>query len=78
MTWEFTPSRGKPDFRAGGSGTRTPGIHNALAQLADGRIMALGRFDLPAERTATNAAPGGLSVRSFVLKGHKLGSDSKE
>jgi Protein of unknown function (DUF3386) len=42
------------------------------------RWSRVGRFDLPAERTATNATPGGLSVRSFVLKGHKLGSDPKE
>src|SRR5207244_2671039 len=49
-TWTFAPAHGKPDFRAGGTGERFAGIHNALAQLADGRIMALGRFDLPEEQ----------------------------
>jgi hypothetical protein len=42
------------------------------------RWTRVGRFDFPAERTAINAAPGGLSVRSFVLTGHKLASDPKE
>jgi formylglycine-generating enzyme required for sulfatase activity/predicted neuraminidase len=54
QTWTFTPGPGKPDFRAGGNGTRAPGIHNAIVQLADGRIMALGRFDLPAEQEKFN------------------------
>jgi len=54
QTWTAAPGRGKPDFRAGGSGTRAPGIHNAIAQLADGRIMALGRFDLPPEQEKFN------------------------
>jgi len=54
QTWNFTPSHGKPDFRAGGSGTRLPGIHNAIAQLKDGRLMAFGRYDLPAEQEKFN------------------------
>ena len=53
-TWTFTPGHGKPDWHAGGSGTRFPGIHNAIVELADGRIMALGRFDLPAEQAKFN------------------------
>jgi len=54
QTWTFSPGPGKPDFHAGGSGNRFPGIHNAIAQLADGRIMALGRFDLPEEQEKFN------------------------
>jgi len=54
QTWTFTTQHGKPDFRAGGGGTRLPGIHNAIAQLADGRIMAFGRFDLPPEQEKFN------------------------
>jgi len=54
QTWTFTSGRGKPDFRAGGNGTRIAGIHNAIAQLADGRIMALGRFDLLQEQEKFN------------------------
>ncbi|HSI15465.1 MAG TPA: sialidase family protein [Chthoniobacter sp.] len=54
QTWTFTPGRGKPDFHAGGNGTRFPGIHNAIVELADGRIMALGRFDLPEEQEKFN------------------------
>jgi len=54
QTWNFKPSHGKPDFRAGGKGTRAPGIHNAIAQLADGRIMAFGRYDLPEEQEKFN------------------------
>jgi hypothetical protein len=53
-TWTFTPGPGKPDWCAGGSGTRVPGIHNAIVQLADGRIMALGRFDLPEQQEKFN------------------------
>lgn len=45
QTWTFTPGHGKPDFRPGGHGDRTAGIHNAMAQLADGRLIAFGRFD---------------------------------
>ncbi len=54
QTWTFSPGPGKPDFHAGGSGNRFPGIHNAIVQLADGRIMALGRFDLPEEQEKFN------------------------
>jgi formylglycine-generating enzyme required for sulfatase activity len=54
QTWTFTPGHGKPDFRAGGKGERFAGIHNAIVQLADGRIMALGRFDLPQEQEKFN------------------------
>lgn len=53
-TWTFTSSHVKPDFRAGGGGARLPGIHNAIAQLADGRLIAFGRFDLPPEQTKFN------------------------
>jgi hypothetical protein len=38
-------SRGKTDVRPGASGPRIAGIHAPLVQLADGRLMALGRFD---------------------------------
>ena len=44
-TWSFTPAHGKPDFQPGGGGPRPAGIHNATAQLADGRLVAYGRFD---------------------------------
>ncbi|MEP6669814.1 MAG: SUMF1/EgtB/PvdO family nonheme iron enzyme [Chthoniobacter sp.] len=45
QTWTPTPAHGKPDYQPGGHGDRFAGIHNATAQLADGRIMAFGRFD---------------------------------
>ena len=48
-TWSF-PEVGQRthDYRPGGKGYRLAGIHNGLVQLADGRLMALGRFDDPA------------------------------
>ena len=49
-TWTFTEAPGKIDFRPGGTGNRHAGIHAALVQLADGRLMDLGRFDLPADQ----------------------------
>lgn len=49
-TWKFKPGHGKPDFRDGGEGSRFAGIHNGTAELADGRFMAFGRFDAPAEQ----------------------------
>jgi len=54
QTWTFTPAPGKPDWHAGGKGPRFAGIHNAIVQLADGCIMAFGRFDLPAEQEKFN------------------------
>ena len=53
-TWTFTPNNDKPDFRAGGGGMRLPGIHNAIAQLVDGRIIAFSRFDLPQDQAMFN------------------------
>jgi len=50
QTWASVSSPGKPDYRPGASGPRFAGIHNALAELADGRIMALGRFDAVEEQ----------------------------
>lgn len=42
------PGEGKPqpEFRDGGSGAWIAGIHAALVELADGRLMALGRGDV--------------------------------
>ncbi|MCX6897660.1 MAG: SUMF1/EgtB/PvdO family nonheme iron enzyme [Verrucomicrobia bacterium] len=54
QTWSFATAHGKPDFRPSGKGPRFAGIHNAIAQLADGRIMALGRFDQPQEQEKFN------------------------
>jgi hypothetical protein len=46
QTWQqMGASRGKTDVRPGASGPRIAGIHAPLVQLADGRLMALGRFD---------------------------------
>jgi|DEB19_MinimDraft_3_1074340.scaffolds.fasta_scaffold14943_2 sulfatase modifying factor 1 len=45
-TWTPTGKpRGKRELRPGGSGTCIAGIHAPLVQLADGRLMAMGRFD---------------------------------
>ena len=49
-TWKAAPSHGKPDWRAGATSVRFAGIHNAVAQLADGRIIAFGRFDTAADQ----------------------------
>lgn len=53
-TWKFMPGHGKPDFRAGSYGDRLPGIHNAVVELADGRLMAFGRYDLPEQQQKFN------------------------
>ena len=53
-TWKFAPTHGKPDWRAGGKSERLPGIHNAVIELADGRLMALGRFDTPEQQKPFN------------------------
>jgi len=46
QTWTPTGQRrGKTELRPGGSGPCIAGIHAPLVQLADGRIMAMGRFD---------------------------------
>jgi len=45
QSWSAAPGHGKPDLRPGGQGEHFAGIHNATVQLADGRLMALGRFD---------------------------------
>jgi hypothetical protein len=46
QTWTPTGKPGgKTDLHPGGSGSRVAGIHAALVQLADGRLMAMGRFD---------------------------------
>jgi sulfatase modifying factor 1 len=46
QTWQPTGKpRGKTDVRPGASGSCLAGIHAPLVQLADGRLMALGRFD---------------------------------
>lgn len=45
-TWTQTGKpRGKRELRPGGSGPCIAGIHAPLMQLADGRLMAIGRFD---------------------------------
>jgi Neuraminidase (sialidase) len=49
-TWSAAQGHGKPDYRPGGQGDRFAGIHNATVQLADGRIMAFGRFDVPEDQ----------------------------
>ncbi len=54
QTWQYLPAPGKPDFRVGGHGNRFAGIHNALAELADGRLMALGRFDQASQQELFN------------------------
>jgi hypothetical protein len=44
QTWTCTDAtRGKSGVRPGGSGFRHAGIHAPLVQLADGRLMAIGR-----------------------------------
>jgi|GEM_PF-193010 len=54
-TWQVIPSRGgKPDWRAGAQGTRLPGIHNAVVELNDGRLMAFSRLDLPEQQEKFN------------------------
>jgi sulfatase modifying factor 1 len=46
QTWTTTGKpRGKTEPRPGGSGPSIAGIHAPLVQLADARLMALGRFD---------------------------------
>lgn len=46
QTWAFNDvQRRESDFRPGGRGVRYPGIHAAMVQLADDRIMALSRYD---------------------------------
>ena len=47
QTWKQTGAwrSGKTDLRPGGSGPCIAGIHAPLVQLADGRLMAMGRFD---------------------------------
>jgi formylglycine-generating enzyme required for sulfatase activity len=46
QTWTPTGKpRGQAEPRPGGSGPCIAGIHAPLVQLADGRLMALGRFD---------------------------------
>jgi formylglycine-generating enzyme required for sulfatase activity len=45
-TWNTTGKpRGRTDLRPGGTGPCVAGIHAPLVELADGRIMAVGRFD---------------------------------
>jgi formylglycine-generating enzyme required for sulfatase activity len=45
-TWTPTGQRrGKADLRPGGSGPAIAGIHAPLVQLADSRLMGMGRFD---------------------------------
>ncbi|MDR3401191.1 MAG: SUMF1/EgtB/PvdO family nonheme iron enzyme [Chthoniobacter sp.] len=50
QTWTAEPSPRKPDFSPGGESNRFCGIHNATVQLADGRIMSFGRFDVVADQ----------------------------
>lgn len=46
QTWTPTGKpRGKAELRPGGSGPCIAGIHAPLVQLADGRLMAMGRLD---------------------------------
>ena len=51
QTWTPTGKRrGKTDLRPGGSGSAIAGIHAPLVQLADGGLMAMGRFDEVADQ----------------------------
>ena len=46
LTWtERGKARGKADLHPGGRGPYIAGIHAAVIELADGRLMAMGRFD---------------------------------
>lgn len=45
-TWTFPAMASRAhDYRPGGNGWRLAGIHNGIVQLADGRLMTVGRFD---------------------------------
>jgi hypothetical protein len=51
LSWTFTDaSQGSSDYRPGGRGLRHAGIHAPLVELADGRIMASGRYNQPEEQ----------------------------
>ena len=51
QTWTETGAkRGKMELSPGGSGPCIAGIHAPLVQLADGRLMAMGRFDNVADQ----------------------------
>ena len=50
-TWAFNAvAKGDGDFRPGGKGSRYPGIHAPMVQLADGRIMLVSRNDKPEDQ----------------------------
>jgi formylglycine-generating enzyme required for sulfatase activity len=45
-TWTYPDvNRRESDFRPGGKGFRHAGIHAGIVQLADGRLMTMGRYD---------------------------------
>jgi Neuraminidase (sialidase) len=43
-------TRGPSNFRSGGEGFRHAGIHAPVVQLADGRLMTIGRYDKPEDQ----------------------------
>lgn len=45
QSWTTTGKTEKSDFRPGGKGVRHAGIHAPIVQLADGRLMTIGRCD---------------------------------
>ena len=63
LTWTtLDATRGPSDVRAGGQGLRQAGIHTPLVELADGRLMAVGRLHFPQEQ----AAFGGMMPISYT------------
>ena len=47
-TWTYPDAdRGPSDYRPGGKGLRNAGFHAGIVQLADGRLMTMGRNDKP-------------------------------
>lgn len=49
-TWCTVGKDSKSDFRPGGHGVRHAGIHAPVVQLADGRLMTIGRYDKPEDQ----------------------------
>jgi len=60
-TWTFSPIAKKEDARRDGSPSRHAGIHAPIVQLADGRLMTIGRLNSEAEQ----AKFGGRTPASF-------------
>ncbi len=53
-TWSFTPIIDKELARRDGSPARHAGIHSPIVQLADGRLMTIGRLNTEAEQAKFN------------------------